>query len=78
MTVNTVSGQQRLDNVEDIRNYDLRRALVEGKGKQARLTRDYAVLDLHYKQGHDEQPRMTTIPLPPRARMTAASIPASL
>ena len=63
MTVNTVSGQQRLDNVEDIRNYDLRRALVEGKGKQARLTRDYAVLDLHYKQGHDEQPRMTTITL---------------
>ena len=63
MTVNTVGGQQRIEDVEAIRNYDLRRALVEGKGKQARLTRDYAVLDLHYKQGHDEQPRMTTIAL---------------
>lgn len=63
MTVNTVSGQQRIDNVDEIRNFDLRTALVEGKGKQARLTRDYAVLDLHYKQGHDEQPRMSTIML---------------
>lgn len=63
MTVNTVGGQQRIDNVEDIRNYDLRRALVEGDGQQARLTRDYAVIDLHYKQGDDEQPRMTTIML---------------
>ena len=49
MTVNTVSGQQRLDNTDEIRNFDLRHALVEGDGKQARLTRDYAVLDLHYK-----------------------------
>lgn len=63
MTVNTVSGQQRLDDIEAIRNFDLRRALVEGDGNQARLTRDYAVLDLHYKQGHDEKPRMTTITL---------------
>ena len=63
MTVNTVSGQQRIDNVDQIRDYDLRTALVEGKGEQARLTRDYAVLDLHYKQGHDEQPRVSTITL---------------
>ena len=63
MTVNTVSGQQRLDSTDDIRNFDLRHALVEGDGEQARLTRDYAVLDLHYKQGHDEKPRMTTITL---------------
>ena len=63
MTVNTVSGQQRIDDEQEMRDYDLRRALVEGEGKQARLTRDYAVLDLHYKQGHDEQPRMTTITL---------------
>ena len=48
MTVNTVSGQQRLEDESSIRNYDLRRALVDGEGKQARLTRDYAVLDLHY------------------------------
>ncbi len=63
MTVNTVSGQERIEKVEDIRNYDLRRALVEGEGQQARLTRDYAILDLHYKQGNDQQPRMTTITL---------------
>ena len=63
MTVNTVSGQQRIDSVEEIRNYDLRRALVEGEGKQARLARDYAVLDLHYKQGRDEKPTMATIAL---------------
>lgn len=63
MTVNTVSEQQRLDDTEAIRNFDLRRALVEGDGNQARLTRDYAVLDLHYKQGHDEKPRLTTITL---------------
>ena len=63
MTVNTVSGQQRLEDETAIRSYDLRHALVEGNGKQARLVRDYAVLDLHYKQGHDEQPRMLTIAL---------------
>ena len=63
MTVNTVSGQQRLEDEHAIRNFDLRRALVEGDGKQARLTRDYAVLDLHYKEGRDEQPRLLTIAL---------------
>ncbi len=63
MTVNTVTGQQRLEDEQAIRAYDLRHALVEGNGKQARLVRDYAVLDLHYKQGHDEQPRMLTIAL---------------
>ena len=63
MTVNTVSGQQRIEGTEGIRNYDLRRALVEGEGKQARLTRDYAMIDLHYKQGLDEQPRLIAIAL---------------
>ena len=63
MKVNTVDGQQLIDNVDDIRNFDLRRALVDGQGKQARLIRDYAVLDLHYKQGQDNQPRMSTIML---------------
>ena len=63
MTVNMVSGQQRLEDEHAIRNFDLRRALVEGDGKQARLTRDYAVLDLHYKEGRDEQPRLLTIAL---------------
>ena len=61
MTVNTVNGQQRIEQEQDIRNYDLRHALVEGEGKEARLTRDYAVLDLHYKLGVDEKPMMTTI-----------------
>ena len=61
LTANTVNGQQRIEDDQAIRNYDLRRALVEGEGKQARLTRDYAVLDLHYKQGLDEKPMMTTI-----------------
>lgn len=61
MTVNTVNGQQRIEQEQDIRNYDLRQALVEGEGKEARLTRDYAVLDLHYKLGVDEKPMMTTI-----------------
>ena len=61
MTVNTVSGQQSIKEVEAIRNFDLRHALVEGEGKQARLMRDYAVLDLHYKQGRDEKPVMATI-----------------
>ena len=61
MTVNTVSGQQRIEDEQAIRNYDLRRALVEGEGKQARLTRDYAVRDLHYKLGLDEKPMMTTV-----------------
>ena len=63
MTVNTVTSQQRIEDEQAIRNYDLRRALVEGDGKTARLTRDYAVLDLHYKQGLDEQPRLLTIAL---------------
>ena len=63
MKVNTVDGQQLVNNVDEIRNYDLRHALVEGQGKEARLIRDYAVLDLHYKQGHDEQPRVSTITL---------------
>ncbi len=61
MTVNTVSSQQRIEDEVAIRNYDLRRALVEGEGKQARQVRDYAVLDLHYTQGQDEQPRLLTI-----------------
>ena len=61
MTVNTVSGQQRIEDEQEIRNYDLRHALVDGEGKEARLTRDYAVLDLHYKLGLDEKPMMTTI-----------------
>ncbi|MBQ1584187.1 MAG: hypothetical protein II078_03885, partial [Muribaculaceae bacterium] len=63
MTVNTVDAQQRLEDEQAIRAYDLRRALVEGDGKQAILKRDYAVLDLHYKQGRDEQPRLLTIAL---------------
>ena len=53
MTVNTVNSQQRIEEEDAILGFDLRRALVEGTGKQARLTRDYAVLDLHYKQGRD-------------------------
>ena len=61
MTVNTVNGQQHIEQEQDIRNYDLRHALVEGEGKEARLTRDYAVLDLHYKLGLDEKPMMSTI-----------------
>ncbi|MBR4828441.1 MAG: hypothetical protein IKZ92_01385 [Muribaculaceae bacterium] len=63
LTVNTVSGQERLDDEQAIRNYDLRRALTTGEGKQARLTRDYALIDLHYKQGKDEKPLMVTIAL---------------
>ena len=63
MTVNTVNGQHRIENEQGIREFDLRHALIEGQGKEARLTRDYAVLDLHYKQGHDEKPRLTTITL---------------
>ena len=63
MTVNTVDGQRRLENDEAIRLFNLRHALVEGDGEKARLTRDYALLDLHYKQGQDEQPRLLTIAL---------------
>ena len=63
MTVNTVNGQHRIEDEQGIREFDLRHALIEGQGKEARLTRDYAVLDLHYKQGHDEKPRLTTITL---------------
>ena len=63
MTVNTVTSQQCIEDEQAIRNYDLRRVLVEGEGKIARLTRDYAMLDLHYKQGLDEQPRLLTIAL---------------
>ena len=63
MTVNTVNGQQQLKNEDEIRNFDLRSALVDGQGKQARLTRDYVLLDLHYTQGEDQQPLMTTIAL---------------
>ena len=63
MTVNTVDGQRCLENDEAIRLFNLRHALVEGDGEKARLTRDYALLDLHYKQGQDEQPRLLTIAL---------------
>ncbi len=61
MTVNTVGGQQRIQDEDAIRNYDLRRALVDGEGQNAHLVRDYAVLDLHYKLGLDEKPMMSTI-----------------
>ena len=63
MTVNTASGQQRITDLDEIRNFDLRSALVEGNGEQARLARDYTILDLHYKQGLDEKPLMATITL---------------
>lgn len=63
MTVNTVSGQQRIEDEEAMRGFDLRHALIEGDGKQARLMRDYAIIDLHYKQGRDEKPMMATIAL---------------
>lgn len=63
MTVNTLGGQQRLEDEQSIRGYDLRRALVDGEGAQAILARDYAVLDLHYRQGQDEQPRLLTLSL---------------
>ena len=61
MTMNTVSGQQRITDEQAIRDFDLRRALVEGEGHEARLTRDYATLDLHYKHLLDEKPTMTSI-----------------
>lgn len=61
MTVNTVNGQQRIDDDEAIRSFDLRHVLVDGEGKEARLTRDYAVIDLHYTQGKDKKPMMATI-----------------
>ena len=63
LTVNTIDGQQQIKDEEEMRNFDLRRVLVEGTGKQARLKRDYALLDLHYTQGEDKQPLMTTIAL---------------
>lgn len=63
MTVNTLGGQQRFEDEQSIRGYDLRRALVDGEGTQAILARDYAVLDLHYRQGQDEQPRLLTLSL---------------
>lgn len=61
MTVNTLDGQQRIDDDSAMRGFDLRHALVQGSGNQARLARDYAVIDLHYKQGHDEKPVMAVI-----------------
>ena len=63
LTVNTIDGQQQIKDEEEIRNFDLRHVLVEGTGKQTRLKRDYALLDLHYTQGEDKQPLMTTIAL---------------
>ncbi|MBR5725789.1 MAG: hypothetical protein IKX56_03535 [Muribaculaceae bacterium] len=63
MTVNSASGQQRITDADEIRNFDLRCALIEGQGDQARLVKDYAILDLHYKQGLDEKPMMATISL---------------
>ena len=63
MTVNTVDSQQRIEDETAIRDFDLRHALTEGEGPQARLVRDYAMLDVHYKQGNDEQPRLLTIAL---------------
>ena len=63
MTVNSVSGQRRIEDEEAMRNFDLRHALVEGTGKQARLMRDYILIDLHYKQARDEKPMMATIAL---------------
>jgi len=61
MTVNTVSGQRRIDQESAMRSYDLRRALVDGEGTQAHIVRDYALIDLHYTQGRDQQPRLLTI-----------------
>ena len=63
LTVNAIDGQQLIKDEEEMRNFDLRHVLVEGMGKQARLKRDYALLDLHYTQGEDKQPLMTTIAL---------------
>ena len=61
LTLNTVSHQERIEDEEKMRQLDLRRVLIEGEGKQARFTRDYAVIDLHYTQGLDQVPRMATI-----------------
>ena len=61
MTVNTVNGQERIEDDAAMRNFDLRHALVEGTGQEARLVRDYALIDLHYKQGRDEKPMMATV-----------------
>ena len=73
MTVNTVNGQQRIEQEQDIRNYDLRHALVEGDSKESRLTRGYAVLDLHYKLGLDEKPMMSTIAITAEGEDTHSS-----
>lgn len=63
MNVNTVDGQKCFDTEEGIRNFDLRRALTTGLGKDAHLVRDYALIDLHYIQGMDKKPRMLSIAL---------------
>lgn len=63
MTVNTLSGQQRLEDRTAILEFDLRSALVDGEGAEAHLVRDYAVLDLHYTLGEDKKPQMATIAL---------------
>lgn len=61
MTVNSVSGQERIEDDQAMRLFDLRRVLVDRVDSQARLVRDYVMIDLHYKQGRDEQPRLLTI-----------------
>lgn len=63
MNVNTVDGQQRIDHESAMRNFDLRRALTRGYGKEAHLVRDYALIDLHYIQGMDQKPRMLSVAL---------------
>lgn len=63
MNINTADTHDRLENEQEIRDFDMRHALIKGEGKEAEFAHEYAIIDLHYKQGLDKKPMMATIAL---------------
>lgn len=53
----------RWEEAVGIKHFDLRTGLIEGKEQQAHFVREYALLDLHYRQGEDMNYKMATIML---------------
>jgi len=61
MNLTAPNQSQHFTDTEDIKQFDLRRVLINGEGKQAHFTQDYALLDVHYRRGKDEKNQVATI-----------------
>lgn len=61
MNMTSPDKQNHWEDPEAIKSFDLRRALIEGKGNEAHMAREYALLDLHYMRGKDRKSQTATI-----------------